>query len=165
MKSCFECGSTDRLHEHHVVPESRGGTRTVTVCQRCHNLCHHANGNMLLGTLLKEANQNRRLLPKVGIQEESNRMDYAFLLWRQGDLKTEDDYEYFAESYGLRVDVFKKYLERAIELVQTTDFSVRPEGDLDDVVPFLWDRYMEYKITKTSPMTSIMQWSLRSLTE
>jgi hypothetical protein len=36
---CFECGETAD-HEHHVVPRSRGGTRTVPLCIRCHGLAH-----------------------------------------------------------------------------------------------------------------------------
>ena len=29
MKKCFECEATEDLQEHHVVPKSRGGTKTV----------------------------------------------------------------------------------------------------------------------------------------
>ena len=37
---CFECGATEDLHEHHVVPKSLGGTKTITLCQRCHDKVH-----------------------------------------------------------------------------------------------------------------------------
>lgn len=40
MKGCFECGSTDRLAKHHVVPRSKGGTRTVWLCLGCHGKVH-----------------------------------------------------------------------------------------------------------------------------
>lgn len=36
---CFECGKPAH-HDHHVVPRSRGGTRTVPLCERCHGLVH-----------------------------------------------------------------------------------------------------------------------------
>lgn len=39
-EGCFECGSSDSLHAHHVVPRSKGGTRTVMLCERCHGLVH-----------------------------------------------------------------------------------------------------------------------------
>jgi hypothetical protein len=40
---CFECGKQAK-ENHHVVPEARGGTKTVPLCSRCHNLAHGFNG-------------------------------------------------------------------------------------------------------------------------
>ena len=40
MKECFECGATEDLQEHHVVPRSRGGTKTATLCHTCHMKAH-----------------------------------------------------------------------------------------------------------------------------
>lgn len=36
---CFECGRPAK-HNHHVVPESQGGTRTVPLCVLCHSKVH-----------------------------------------------------------------------------------------------------------------------------
>ena len=36
---CFECNRAAD-HNHHVVPKSRGGTRTVPLCSKCHDLVH-----------------------------------------------------------------------------------------------------------------------------
>lgn len=38
--SCFECGSTEHIHHHHVVPKSLGGKRTTPLCEVCHGLVH-----------------------------------------------------------------------------------------------------------------------------
>lgn len=38
-EACFECDLPAR-HDHHVVPRSRGGTRTIPLCERCHGLVH-----------------------------------------------------------------------------------------------------------------------------
>ena len=40
MSACWECGGSPPLHDHHVVPRSRGGTRTVPLCEPCHGLVH-----------------------------------------------------------------------------------------------------------------------------
>ena len=40
MKKCFECESTEDLQEHHIVPKSRGGAKTVTLCYSCHLDAH-----------------------------------------------------------------------------------------------------------------------------
>lgn len=40
---CFDCGSSDSIHYHHVVPESRGGTRTIPLCIVCHGKVHNKN--------------------------------------------------------------------------------------------------------------------------
>lgn len=37
---CFECDSKGETHDHHVVPASRGGKRTVPLCLLCHGLVH-----------------------------------------------------------------------------------------------------------------------------
>jgi len=39
MKLCFECGQS-ATEDHHVIPESRGGTKTVPLCGKCHDLVH-----------------------------------------------------------------------------------------------------------------------------
>jgi len=46
---CRICGSTERLHVHHIVPLSRGGTHAlenlITLCYRCHATQHeHMKG-------------------------------------------------------------------------------------------------------------------------
>jgi len=40
MNRCFECDSVNNVVLHHVVPESRGGSRTIPVCQLCHDKIH-----------------------------------------------------------------------------------------------------------------------------
>jgi transposase-like protein len=37
---CFECGGTDRIHQHHVIPKSLGGTKTIPLCEVCHGRVH-----------------------------------------------------------------------------------------------------------------------------
>jgi hypothetical protein len=58
MKECFECEATQDLHEHHVVPKSRGGTKTVTLCHQCHMKAHGRDGKGL----------NHRKLTKEGMK-------------------------------------------------------------------------------------------------
>lgn len=40
-KVCFECNSEEDIHEHHVVPESKGGTKTIPLCGKCHGFVHN----------------------------------------------------------------------------------------------------------------------------
>lgn len=40
MKQCFECGN-EANHNHHVVPRSLGGTKTIPLCYKCHSLAHN----------------------------------------------------------------------------------------------------------------------------
>lgn len=40
---CFECGTTDNIHQHHVVPRTLGGTKTIPLCEKCHGLIHGMN--------------------------------------------------------------------------------------------------------------------------
>jgi len=36
---CFECAAPAD-HMHHVVPRSKGGTKTIPLCESCHGLVH-----------------------------------------------------------------------------------------------------------------------------
>jgi hypothetical protein len=40
---CFECGKP-ATWTHHVIPQSRGGLRTVPLCAGCHGLVHDLSG-------------------------------------------------------------------------------------------------------------------------
>ena len=55
MKECWECGITGApLHEHHPVPRSRGGAKTISLCGFCHGKAHHMNKNMSNSALTRE---------------------------------------------------------------------------------------------------------------
>lgn len=41
---CFEC-EKQAHHNHHVVPRSRGGKRTIPLCRKCHGLIHSMEMN------------------------------------------------------------------------------------------------------------------------
>jgi len=60
MRSCFECGATESLHDHHVVPRSRGGTKTVPLCHACHARAHGRTGNYDIGSLTSAALQRKK---------------------------------------------------------------------------------------------------------
>lgn len=37
---CYECGSTEDIHYHHIIPESKGGGMTIPLCIICHGKVH-----------------------------------------------------------------------------------------------------------------------------
>jgi DNA-binding NarL/FixJ family response regulator len=51
-KICFECGKTAK-HEHHVIPKSLGGNKTVPLCEDCHSKVHETD--LRLVNLQREA--------------------------------------------------------------------------------------------------------------
>lgn len=74
---CWECSSTSETHDHHVVPRSRGGTKTVRLCVKCHSKAHHRKGNMSTSALTSAA-----LRAKVARGEHVGRPRYG---WRVED--------------------------------------------------------------------------------
>jgi hypothetical protein len=56
--ACFECGS-EATAEHHVVPQSRGGTKTVPLCDSCHGKAH--GRSMATRTLTLEAMARKKI--------------------------------------------------------------------------------------------------------
>ena len=54
VRKCFECElEDDFIADHHVVPRSKGGTKTVPLCKKCHGLVHGKNF-MNTSTLTRE---------------------------------------------------------------------------------------------------------------
>ena len=37
---CFECGSHENIHNHHVIPQVLGGKKTIPLCNDCHGKLH-----------------------------------------------------------------------------------------------------------------------------
>jgi hypothetical protein len=58
---CFECGAP-AAHQHHVIPRSRGGTKTVPLCLDCHDLVHDRTDSA--GALIRAG----RLRAKIGAE-------------------------------------------------------------------------------------------------
>ena len=62
MIKCFECEKTEEeieIHNHHVVPRSRGGTKTISLCYICHALVHDKKA-VSIKELIKDAMKARR---------------------------------------------------------------------------------------------------------
>ena len=58
QKLCFECDATAE-HDHHVIPKSRGGKKTIPLCVKCHSKVH--GKNMAHNRLTKDALKAKRL--------------------------------------------------------------------------------------------------------
>ena len=56
---CFECEIIEDLQQHHVVPKSRGGTKTVTLCHSCHMKAHGRDSKGLDHSRLTKEGQAR----------------------------------------------------------------------------------------------------------
>ncbi len=55
--ACWECDKKGEIHNHHVVPRSKGGTRTVPLCLECHGKVH---GRKMNSSELVKASYARR---------------------------------------------------------------------------------------------------------
>jgi DNA-binding CsgD family transcriptional regulator len=40
LDECFECGTKEHIQNHHVVPRSKGGKKTIPLCNTCHGIVH-----------------------------------------------------------------------------------------------------------------------------
>ena len=58
MVACFECGKPAEFN-HHVVPQSKGGTRTVPLCVQCHGKVHDKR-MVSISTLTKASMATKR---------------------------------------------------------------------------------------------------------
>ncbi len=76
--TCFECGNPAHV-QHHVVPKSKGGRKTVPLCDSCHSIVHDAR-LMGIGELSRRGKD---------ILRESNNRDKVIELHKQGIGKSE----------------------------------------------------------------------------
>lgn len=82
---CVECGSNHMINQHHVVPQSKGGTFTIPLCLDCHSKIH-GKKVMKMQTLakqgyekmIKEANR-KGIKPNVGRKKGSGESNTEFL--------------------------------------------------------------------------------------
>jgi len=83
MMKCFECEKTEdqiEMHNHHVVPRSKGGTKTVSLCCECHGLVHGKN-RMSIKELTKQA-----LADKKAKGFRTGTVPYGFAVQEDGKL-------------------------------------------------------------------------------
>ena len=57
---CFECGGNENIHNHHIIPKSLGGTKTIPLCNMCHGKAHGKDNG-----IHKNPNEWKRLV-KLG---------------------------------------------------------------------------------------------------
>jgi len=94
---CWECEiQTEVIHHHHVVPQSRGGTKTVPLCEPCHSKAHHKEKNMTISKLSREAMEKLR---KEG--RWPSRPPYGFKVV-DGYLEKDDNWNNVIEAFKLR---------------------------------------------------------------
>lgn len=56
---CFECGNESH-EQHHVIPKSRGGKKTIPICSTCHGKVHNIKRSDNHSRLTKEALQKAK---------------------------------------------------------------------------------------------------------
>ena len=105
---CFNCGKKAE-HEHHVVPKSLGGLKTVPLCLECHQKIH---GKKLgSGYLTKYALMKKQ-------REELCRIFYL-LLW-EGSITNNVTLEYIAKDLkSLGVNVKAAWVRSAINRMKS----------------------------------------------
>jgi hypothetical protein len=70
---CFQCNNNAE-HQHHVVPKSKGGTKTIPLCVECHSKVHNKS---MAGIYLTKLGLMRSMKPY-----------HAFIFWEYVIKKT-----------------------------------------------------------------------------
>ena len=102
MKKCFECETTKDLQEHHVVPRSRGGTKTVTLCYQCHMKVHGRSGKGLNHKQLTKMALNKK--KKQGYKLGSSPYGYIHSKDRKSFIINEDEQKIIHRTYALMIE-------------------------------------------------------------
>jgi len=86
---CFDCGGTDEIHQHHVVPRSLGGTKTIPLCLLCHAKVH-SRKSMSSAILIKKGLAKKI---KEGYKLGRPRYGYKFNQDRTKEIPAPKEYE------------------------------------------------------------------------
>jgi hypothetical protein len=86
-KKCFECGEK-ASHNHHVVPRSLGGTKTIPLCHNCHGLAHGKKGLQDTAELTRLAMKKKK---EAGLRIGD--IPFGFSLQEDKKTLTKNEYE------------------------------------------------------------------------
>lgn len=78
IKQCFECGQPAK-YNHHVVPQSLGGTKTIPLCEACHPKAHGEKGYWTTSDLAKQ----RVLRMRANRQWTGGTVPYGYQLTKE----------------------------------------------------------------------------------
>lgn len=84
--TCFECGAPAE-HWHHVIPQSRGGSKMIPLCGVCHGEVHDHDGLMTISALTRAAMARK----KAAGEYTGGRVPYGYRI--DGDQLMPDLYE------------------------------------------------------------------------
>ena len=102
MKKCYECETTKDLQEHHIVPRSRGGTKTVALCYQCHMKVHGRSGKGLNHKQLTKMALNEK--KKQGYKLGSSPYGYIHSKDRKSFIINEDEQKIIHRAHALMID-------------------------------------------------------------
>ena len=87
MNTCFECGNLAE-ENHHVVPKSLGGTKTIPLCTLCHGKVHDFSDNRKIfwKTLRDKGIQKAKRDGKYKGRKKGTSYSNEQMLERHGDI-------------------------------------------------------------------------------
>jgi len=119
---CFEC-SQPAEYDHRVVPQSRGGTKTVRLCGECHAKAHHSRGNMSTRKLTKAALQG-----KIGRGERCGRLRFGYDLAADGRTLVPNPLEQQAIALMKRWDEQGMTYRRMVAMLEELGIETKEPG-------------------------------------
>ena len=147
---CWECEKeTEHIHEHHVVPRSRGGTKTVSLCMTCHGLAHHRKKGMSSSQLILDGLQKRK-----DRGERVGRPPFGFTVNRDGRLIPKKDAWMVVRAIELRANkqplrVVAAELGISMNKAQRICSYWKKRGDLEEVMKFKPDLHGNFANTSS----------------
>jgi hypothetical protein len=112
ITKCFECGAP-KEDMHHIVPKSKGGSKTIPLCAKCHGLIH---GKDFV---------THRQLHKEGVERAKKLGKY------KGRVSgTTESKEVVLERYKILVEIIKQYpnmsLRKLVNISSSDTFKTTP---------------------------------------
>lgn len=124
---CINCGATEELQYHHVVPISMGGndipSNMVCVCARCHSMIHYGKDgsiprNSAISAGLRKAQAEGKHIGRPPRDAETVLQAIAEHSTQFGGTWTEDE---IMESVNLHPVCYSKYKRRLLEDVASAE--------------------------------------------
>ena len=134
--TCINCGSSDDIVYHHVVPLAFGGrdviTNIVPLCDNCHKMVHYGKkGEISTSEAIKrgleKAKKNGKKLGAASFDGEKIKRMIAENSSQFNEIPTKTEHEIMDEA-GVKPTAYNKYKKRLLALMQSEEW------------PFKWEK-------------------------
>lgn len=155
--TCYECGSAATV-QHHVVPVSLGGTRTLPLCRKCHGLVHSPGQALALGSLNHIARKSKHLTWQCEVCDQTIACGAGYIACHTSEaLDRLSRWKEFSEDHRDRKTGWTAYCLADAPMIPSARWHVLHR--ICDPQPESWDDYW-IAVERAQTVEQLLSWTI-----